>query len=312
MFIKLDQSVINLLCCPFCKLRLNIEKDDFICTNCHTKYPKINVNVGDHEEETYDFRISPPSYCVPETLNRWNEGQKDYEQFDGEWAVRDKLNLYLDEINSVYEIYTQEFNIQGSILDVGGHQGRLRHFLKDQRTSLYVSVDPFLNVFENIQYQPNLIKAYPCLSEPCNFLVCRAEELPFISNAFDWVHMRSVVDHFENPFKAFKEAYRVLKPQGNLMIGLAIMKKDGKSTVLLRIKSKIEREGITSFFKAVQKRICGVISKRTKIYGDHHLFRLSVEQLRDILSVTGFTVTKEHWQKPPLNYCIYLTARPKK
>jgi ubiquinone/menaquinone biosynthesis C-methylase UbiE len=289
-----------------------MEKDGFVCTDCYTKYPKMNVAVGDHEEVTYDFRITPPSYCVPEALSQWNESQKDYEQFDVEWAERDKLNLYLDEINSVYEIYTQEFNIQGSVLDVGGHQGRLRHFLNDQRNSPYVSVDPFLNVFENIQYRPNLIKAYPCLSKPCNFLVCRAEALPFISNAFDWVHMRYVVDHFENPFMAFKEAYRVLKPQGNLMIGLAIMEKTGKSTVLLKIKSKIEREGIASFLKAVQKRICDVINKKTKICGDHHLFRLSVEQLRDISSVTGFTVTKEHWQKPPYNCCIYLTARPKK
>jgi hypothetical protein len=42
---------------------------------------------------------------------------------------------------------------------------------------------------------------------------------------------------------------------------------------------------------------------------DDHAFRLSYNQLRDLLSLTGFSIEKEHWQKPPWTYVIYLSAR---
>ena len=66
------------------------------------------------------------------------------------------------------------------------------------------------------------MKAYPCLIEPCNFLLAQAERLPFKNNSFDWVHMRSVLDHLEDPYVALKEAYRVLEPGGSLLIGLTV------------------------------------------------------------------------------------------
>lgn len=314
MFMKLNQEIIDLLCCPLCKSKLNSEKDKFVCANCATQYPLISVHVGNHDEQTYDFRIHRPSYSISRTSRLWHDGQQDYEKHDENVSVRDDLRVYLDEIDSVKEIYLQEFHIQGTVLDVGGHQGRLRHFLSDRGTSLYVSIDPFSNVFENIQHRPNLLKAYPCLSEPCNFLAGRAEELPFISNSFDWVHMRSVVDHFEDPFKAFKEAYRVLRPDGHLMIGLAIVEKLEVDPVPLwtRVKLKLERNGMISLLKAVQTRIAGIARREAGESTDHHIFRLTDAELRDLLSVTGFEIRKEHWQKPPFTFCIYLTASPGK
>jgi ubiquinone/menaquinone biosynthesis C-methylase UbiE len=87
--------------------------------------------------------------------------------------------------------------------------------------------------------------------------------------------MRSVVDHFADPYLALKEAYRVLKPNGRLMIGLSI----------------VELPAGTE---------------------DDHAFRLSYNHLMDLLSLTGFAVEKERWQKPPWTYVIYLSARAAK
>ena len=203
--------------------------------------------------------------------------------------------------------------MRGAVLDVGGHQGRLRHFLSTQEVPLYVSIDPSLWVFENIQHQPNLLEAYPCLSQSCNFLAACAEELPFISNSFDWVHMRSVVDHFEDPFKAFKEAYRVLRPNGNLLVGLAIMEKltSHAPTVLsvrTRIRLRLEREGMIGLLKSAQRRFAGFFRSREVSEEDHHIFSFTHAELKELLLATGFVVSKEHWQKPPFNYCIYLSA----
>jgi ubiquinone/menaquinone biosynthesis C-methylase UbiE len=315
MFIKLDSAVLELLCCPLCKGELRFEKEALVCGECATQYPRRSVNVGGQSESTYDLRIQRPSYCIPKSSQVWKESQTDYEQWSHRQAEEEQLQTYLDEIESVREIYTEEFHVQGSVLDVGGHQGRLRHFLSRDRSPLYVSVDPFLHAFERIREQPNLLKAYPSLSEPCNFLVCRAEELPFVKNAFDWVHMRSVMDHFEDPYRAVKEAYRVLKPDGHLMIGLTIMERFvpprlGLST---RLKLKYEQEGAAGVLRALGGKVSAALGRPGDSgEKDHHIFRFSHAELRDLLSAAGFAIEKEHWQKPPFNYCLYLAASARK
>jgi SAM-dependent methyltransferase len=280
------------------------------------RYPLREVKVGDHLEQVYDFRIQRPSCCIPDSAKVWNDAQKSCElQLATEYA-KDDLDTYLAQIDSVKEIYTQEFHLRGAVLDVGGHHGALRHYLVTREVPLYVSVDPSLQAFENLHRQPNLLKAYPCLSQSCNFVAGRAEELPFISNSFDWVHMRSVVDHFEDPFKALKEAYRVLRPNGKLLIGLAIVEKLGQLPAglpfLTKVRSKLERHGVIGLLKSAQWRFSGFFRGQGVGGKDHHQFHFTEAELRDLLSATGFVRDKEHWQKPPWNFCIYLSASANK
>jgi SAM-dependent methyltransferase len=181
----------------------------------------------------------------------------------------------------------------------------LRHFLKDEEVPLFVTVDPYLNVFESIESQPNLLQAYPCLAKPVNFLACHAEALPFRQDAFDWVHMRSCLDHFASPYLALLEAYRVLRPEGALLLGLSIAEKEKPKPVSTL---KALRNRLRSAKAAFRNRIAGNSSPP----GDGHLFHLTCDHLRDLLALTGFRVEKEHWQKPPHAHCLYLSARPLK
>lgn len=307
MFMKLDKNVVDLLCCPLCKSKVIQKEEHFLCPDCATQYPRRSVNVGDHLEQVYDFRIHRPSYGIPQSMRLWDDGQVEYESFHQGESSQDNSEIYLAEIDSVREIYTQEFHIRGSVLDVGGHQGRLRYFLSSQDVPLYVSIDPFLEVFENIQHQSNLLNTYACLQEPCNFIAARAEELPFVANSFDWVHMRSVVDHFEDPFKAFKEAYRVLKPNGNLMVGLAIMERLAQLDAARPVHTKDKlKQKVKSIIRPVL--VVGYKLRKTAAEEDHHIFRFTHAELIDLVTGTSFNVTKEHWQKPPFNYVIYLGA----
>jgi hypothetical protein len=200
-FLHVDQNVLAILRCPLCKCSLDQKDRHLLCTECASSWPLVDVAGG----RTYDFRIQRPDYLVRRTEGAWLKYQKIQVNHDASHADRDSLDEYLSEIDSVKEIYENEFPISGSVLDVGGHQGRLRHYLSPNDRLLYVSVDPFIDVFLYAQ-RPNLLKAYPCLSDPCNFLACHAENLPFAAACFEWIHMRSVLDHFADAYLSLREA----------------------------------------------------------------------------------------------------------
>lgn len=324
MFVKLDPEVTEILCCPFCKSDVHKTSSAFYCENCGLIFPRRKVKVSDSEwEEVYDFRIQKPSYCLPYGTSLWEDIQVGYEDFSKIFGERDSLKEYLDEIDSVKEIYTEEFHIAGRVLDIGGHQGRLRHYLRED-VSLYVSIDPYIDVFEGILQQPNLIKAYPRLLDPCNFIAAHAEHLPFRSKSFDWIHMRSVVDHFEDPYQAFLEAFRCCRTDGRILVGLAIIEKiqaeqslpqdpssHRKSPLWARVMEKVWKEGLIGIaYAAIQRIIPRPIQpkKDARDFHDDHLYRLTHAQLMDLLQKTGWSVTKQHWQKPPFHFCIYVSA----
>lgn len=159
------------------------------------------------------FRYSPNDFRVGlEFSKEWNEGQSEYELFERQWlgAVNhpEKL-LELDrETADVYE----KISMQGDILDVGGAYG----FVIKQAgldPDRYVSLDPIDMDWERLR---------PYEHVNTHYLVCQdaarirgfAEFLPFADACFDYVHMRSCIDHFANPNLALMEAFRVLRRGG--------------------------------------------------------------------------------------------------
>ena len=305
--VKLDQSFKDILCCPICKASVALQENQATCKKCGSKYLSRNG--------IWDFRILPPDYCLPSVLKEWRRIQDKYESIPVKLAQltsEKQEEVYFSEINSVKEVYTQEFSINGKVIDVGGEVGRLRHFLNDD--SQYISVDPFLDVFQGLESKTSLMKAYPCLSNPCNFLCCHAERLPFLAGSFDWVHMRSVLDHFFNPYIALKEAYRVLNEDGKLMIGLQVTGGESslsdKGTVrnlLSRIKKKMRDEGFIGVFRSIVSRLA---NRHLSIHRNSgHMFHWRYDDLLDLVRITGFEVEKIHWPKPPFEHCIWLSAR---
>lgn len=307
IFHKLDKAVQDMLCCPLCKSSLTAAKHQFACVTCGTIFPQ--------RKGVFDFRIRHPEYCRPSGTEKWSEIQDKYEEGEKRKKHKKVLSKYLEAIDSIKEIYTEEFSLTGSVLDVGGYQGRIRDYLPSGDVPLYVSVDTFLEAFEDIDSQPELLQAYPCLSEPCNFLACYAEALPFKSKTFDWVHMQSVHDHLSDPYQAMIEAYRVLKDDGNLLIGLAVT--GGRSTLEAGRKEK------PTYVSPVVRKILRLLKNlgmikaakyELKVYSakpldDGHMCRWQYEDILDLCKSTNFTITKEHWQKPPYGACIYIASK---
>jgi ubiquinone/menaquinone biosynthesis C-methylase UbiE len=92
------------------------------------------------------------------------------------------------------------------VLEVGAGsgQGLQNRFPLKGKVAEYVGIDLDRRVLNN----PNLDKAF----------VCSAEDLPFEDSSFDLVFHTMVAEHLQDPLAAMREAARVLKAGGRLLI----------------------------------------------------------------------------------------------
>lgn len=306
MYSKLDLEAKDLLCCPQCKSKLSKAEDDFVCLQCASLYPLQNIK----DEKIFDFRIRRPSYCMTKSFLDWDRVQSSWEKcYFERYSKQDDYQGYLKEINFLTPIYTKEFDIKGKVLDVGGGEGMLRHFLpEDKGDNLYINIDPTINVFSNFHARPNALKAFPSLKKQCNFLACHAENLPFQANAFDWAHIRSSLDHFQDPYLAIKEIYRVLKPGGSLLANVTVYggksSAQAKENFISRSIYKIKIDGFGEFFKTALRKLF-----KTKGWETIHTFEWSYENLIDLLKNNNFKIVKEHWQEPPFTMVLWVQAK---
>lgn len=315
MYIKLDAEIIKFLCCPLCKEPLKLQDQNFVCGVCAGRYPSHDISQGKLKDKVFDFRIHRPDYCMPQGQIKWSAVQTDYENgYFERYTKRDDFLIYSKEVDSLKDIYAKEFDIRGRVLDIGGGEGKLRQFIKKDNVSLYISVDPLINGSQNFGLRPNLLRAYPRLAEPCNFLACYAENLPFVKNTFDVVHIKSALDHVSDPYLAIKEAYRVLKPEGLLIISSTVYGGKSFSTVedrdvfLRRLISDVAYKfrigGFKNLLEAAVKK-----SIRKKGWATSHIFYWKYDDLIDLLHKTKFKIIKEHWQAPPLDMIVWLEAK---
>mgnify|MGYP006277530303 CR=1 FL=1 len=219
----------------------------------------------------------------------WNSGQFHYEQW--EQANREmSVQQFLEVIAYDRPIY-QRFPMAGRILDVGGGRGTVREFLASGCE--FVSTDPWIGCMDAIP--PNLLEAFTSLRQPLNFVAAMAEFLPFLADSFDWVHMRSMLDHVQIPDLALMEAHRVLKSDGRLLVGLWV--EGGKSGV------PGLRERVKEFVRDSLGRI-GV--DRWK---DHHTWHPTYKNLRRLIEDNRFICEDVFWQPQWKDNVCYILAK---
>lgn len=156
----------------------------------------------------------------------------------------------------------------------------------------FVSTDPWLLApFANSKARK---EAYTCLNKPLNFVGATAEFQPFVAESFDWVHMRSVLDHVQVVDLALLEARRVLKPEGRVLIGLYV---DGGKSGVITLKRRIKvsiKDGL---------ELAGI--DRLK---DHHVWHPTYAALMKLILDNGFTIEDTFWQPHWNDTVCYILA----
>lgn len=221
----------------------------------------------------------------------WSVGQDVFETWetDGE-GYKNDVEAYKKETSYDKPIYDY-FKITGDVLDIGGLTGTLREFLpKDIH---FISIDPFIAA--PYQIPKAKIEAYKCISERLNFVGGLAEFLPFQAESFDYVHMRSMLDHVQVPDLALMEACRVLKPKGLLLVGMSVA--GGKSGK--RPPIRLLKDSVLELFELVG------IEK----YKDFHSWHPTYKNLVKLITDNGFKVIDSYWQPYWKDQVVYVLAQ---
>jgi len=278
-YVKVDAWLKDILVDPLDKGSLTIG-DAYIRSSYGRQYP---ITKG-----IYDLRLLTQHKGVVGSL--WNQGQQAYEHWSGSLSSCNSKDFYRNEKESVRDVY-EAIPIEGRCLDIGGHQGRLQEYLAENQE--YVSIDPFLDVFEGLGSQHSLREVFPSLKRPVNFVCALAEHLPLKNESFDTAHMRSCIDHFYNPEIALLEAYRVLKVGGQLVVGLYV---EGGRTGELTVKEKIKES------------VRPIISLVASQYRDHHVWHPTYAELCALIEGIGFRIERTHWQRSFVDRVCYVKA----
>lgn len=252
-----------------------------------------------------DFRVSL------DWSPRWEAGQVEYERwvdellarYDGDPALMETTDAELVDVYAATDL-------PGLVLDVGGYPGIvLRHAAVPP--DRYVSIDPIrLDPGRLKRLYPRFVSRYDGCTEVSRIQGV-AEFLPLADLSFDTVHMRSCIDHFAAPQVALKEAYRVLRFGGKLVVGIALEGAFRKETAAGGSVAMRSYRTVATTLRERAPRLASSLEGALlwrRPPEDHHIFHPTHDALVELLRGAGFTIANEVWQASFHNV-IYVDAR---
>lgn len=274
--VNMNEFLRERLACPISKTPLTLDGDGLLSAPCGFKYVENDFRVG------------------LEFSSDWSKGQTEYESFERRWL--EMVNCHeklIDLDNETADVY-REIKMLGHVLDVGGAYGFVIK-QADLDPNCYISIDPINMDWKRLQKYAHVAEHY-AICEAAARIRGFAEFLPFVDASFDFVHMRSCIDHFANPGLALKEAFRVLKRGGRLVIGIS-----------LEGSYKKNQTGIKGLVKRMASKSPAIRRAIEIIKHDHHMFHPTRDSLIELIESNGFKIEKEVWQQAYYNV-IYLQA----
>lgn len=139
--------------------------------------------------------------------DKFNKGSKNFEI----WFENNE-NLFLSELNALKEMVTDP----GNCLSIGVGNG-----LFAEKLGIKKGVEPAAGM-------ANLAR-----EKGIEVIKGRAEDIPFPDNSYKQVLLGTILGYVENKEKAIKEAYRILRNEGEVII--SILPAEGSFTMLYKL-----------------------------------------------------------------------------
>jgi SAM-dependent methyltransferase len=198
----------SLLVCPVCKGALEISTAMIKCASCGSEFSQSS-------QEYFDLL---PEHLLESEESRWQERQQEMGKWYGELIATPAAAH--DCFARDYSPYAQFLaSLSGTVLDIGGGVGIVRHYLPSDAT--YIVVDPSTDWLD--ADWKSLAERFPCLkASPC-FVRGIGEYLPFDHQTFDTVLAFWSLNHASSPQEVFREAHRVLRSGGRFFAVLEDM-----------------------------------------------------------------------------------------
>jgi len=196
----------KLLTCPIDKGEVVQKSTGLFCKTCNLKFPNAEINslcsiidfrcTNSYSEVKINFQI-PQTLLDDTKISQLGYATKTAFKCMSREEIRKKFKTKLQkEILYYIEQLKHELGSDIQVLDLGCGSGGNKLFLN--------SVG-FKNVF-SVDYWSNKAE-----------ILVDAHRLPFKDASFDVVLTTATIEHFYNPFIAFAEISRVLKPGGALI-----------------------------------------------------------------------------------------------
>ena len=122
-------------------------------------------------------------------------------------TVADKYIEISNDYTSTRRIKESLKFLKGRCLEVGGASGNLVKFIEDRSNYVLSDISPKMCEVARKKYN-------------CKVVCCDAEKLPFKKNEFDSIICLEVIYYLDRPENFLREANRVLKPGGTLIISM--------------------------------------------------------------------------------------------
>ena len=248
-------------------------KEDTLTNISQTKSYKIEDNIVDFRDQVI--------LDEDKKWSRLNEKFLNYHKSLTSYALLRNLPL-----SHYVSAQTELAHVKGkTIVDVGAGTGQSQcSFFRYPEENTYFLVDPNVRLLHD-----QFIRVYPQLLEAkMNHILSHAEKMPFKDNSVDIVMSLASIDHFAD-YKAFiKEAHRILKKDGKLLIFSHL---DVPLSGRLMTKFKTLKLSLPVLLEITARKLFQ-ISKRVSV-DDHTLHFHDSNPMKDAMKDSGFTISKK-------------------
>lgn len=278
-----DAFLRPLLVCPLCKGELAFSTGAISCTRCGERFP---------QQSNDGFNLLP-EHALENDESDWEKRQEEMEAWyrdlsaDAAWAA----SCFANDYGPYAPLLAA---VSGWILDLGGGNGVVRHYLPDGVR--YVSLDPSLDWLDT--EWAALADDFPCLNRPPPFVRGVGEHVPFPAQTFDAVLAFWSLNHVSQPDQVFQEVHRVLKPGGQFLAVLEDMEPGWLDLLSPSFRTQSTRRIATV---ASEKLRCMLPNQQWPVQDDH--LRLRESDLQR-WSTGRFEIVRRDWIGQYLTYAF--------